>query len=153
MAGIFRRRRTVDPEAIRLNRGVASHRAFLRRGLILPLLLAAAILSGGPLLLAVVLRPDQLGTIAACMASLLLFPVTLLLLIAYTLLIAIMYYTVKGYKNARRFSHNTLKQARRLNLAVGRISKQVARPVIALNVRFAALERLLPFQKHKSDES
>jgi membrane protein implicated in regulation of membrane protease activity len=124
----------------------------LRRGVVLPLLLAAAIMSGGPVLLAAALRPDQFGVIAACMASLLLFPVNFLLLIAYVLLIAIAFYTAKGYKNVRRLSHGALTQARRLNLRVGRISKQVARPVIALNVRFAALERLLPFQKHESDE-
>ncbi|PJF36579.1 MAG: hypothetical protein CUN49_04610 [Candidatus Thermofonsia Clade 1 bacterium] len=137
------RRQLPDPEAVRLARGVRVHQRFVRWQVALPLVLAGALSVCVPGLLVLALSAERFSTIAAFMSLLITAPMAIVCLVPYVLLIVLAYGARRAYKGTRHTLGHVHRAARRLNLAAQKLSERAVKPVIALNVRYTALEHLI----------
>lgn len=101
-----------------------------------------------PSFFALALGAERFSSVAAFLSLLITIPAALLCLLPYLLLIGFAYGARRAYKGTRHTLERVHRAARRLNLGAQALSKRAAQPVIALNVRYAALERLIsaPFR-------
>jgi len=88
------------------------------------------------------------------MSLLITVPSALLCLLPYVLLIVFAYGARRAYKGTRHTLGRLHRAVRRVNLTAQKLSKRAAEPVIALNARYAALERLIsaPFRAIRISE-
>ncbi|MCS6870118.1 MAG: hypothetical protein RML95_12175 [Anaerolineae bacterium] len=151
----FFSRQLPDSEARRLERGVRAHRRFARRRMALLLIVTGALIVIVPSLLALALSAERFSTIAALMSLLITAPTAFLCLLPYLLLIVFAHGARRAYKGTRHTLGQVHRLARRVNLGTQALSKRAVQPVIALNVRYAALERLIsaPFRAVRIPES
>lgn len=151
----FSRRQLPDPEAQRLARGVRAHQRTVRWRVALPLVLTGALIVIIPSFFALALSAGQFSTVAAFMSLLITVPTAVLCLLPYILLIVFAYGARRAYKGTRQALGRVHRVARRVNLGTQALSRRAVQPVIALNVRYAALERLIsaPFRAIRIPES
>ncbi|MFQ3536897.1 MAG: hypothetical protein SNJ58_13590 [Aggregatilineales bacterium] len=148
-------RQLPDPELQRLARGVRTHRRFMRWrvGLLLTLTVALSVIV--PSFLALALSAERFSTAAAFMSLLITLPTAILCLLPYILLVVLAYSARRAYIGTRGTLGRVHRLARRVNLGMQALSRRAVQPVIALNVRYAALERLIsaPFRAIRIPES
>jgi hypothetical protein len=151
----FFRRQLPDAETLHLARGVRAHQRSVRLRVAAPLVLSGALIVIVPSLLALALSAERFSTVAALMSLLITVPTALLCLLPYVLLIVFAYGARRAYKGTRHTLGRLHRTARRVNLATQKLSARAVKPVIALNVRYAALERLIsaPFRAIRIPES
>lgn len=151
----FFRRQLPDAEALHLARGVRAHQRFVRLRVAVPLVLSGALIVIVPSLLALALSAERFSAVAAFLSLLITAPMALLCLLPYVLLIVFAYGARRAYKGTRHTLGRLHRAARRVNLATQKLSARAVQPIIALNVRYAALERLIsaPFRAIRISES
>jgi membrane protein implicated in regulation of membrane protease activity len=150
----FRRQLPPDAETLHLARGVRAHQRFVRLRVAAPLVLSGALIVIVPSVFALALSAERFSTVAAFMSLLITAPTALLCLLPYVLLIVFAYGARRAYKGTRHTLGRLHRAARRVNLTAQKLSKRAAEPVIALNARYAALERLIsaPFRAIRISE-
>ncbi len=149
------RRKPLDPEAVRLARGVKAHRRAMRWRVALPLIAVGALIVIVPSLLIFALSAGRFSAVAAFMSLLITVPTVILCMLPYALLIVFAFGARRAYKGTRGALGRVHRLARHANLGMDKLSALAVKPVIALNVRYAALERLIatPFRAMRIPES
>jgi len=122
-----------------------AHREYRRRTLrqiVLPVGIAAAlILIGVPLFLLATMGGRQVGTVAAFMTFLIMLPLTLLCMLPYALMVALILLMMRGQHVTRRGLRTGYRLAYGLNRRSRQLSWIVSRPVVSAGKRLAWLER------------
>ncbi|MBO9308184.1 MAG: hypothetical protein J7551_00190 [Chloroflexi bacterium] len=148
------RRQLPDAETLRLACSARLHQRFVQLRVATPLVLSGALIAIVPSVLVLALSAERFSAVAAFLALLITAPAALLCLLPYALLIVLLYGTRRAYKGARHTLERLHRAVRRANLTVQRLSERAAKPVIALNARYAAFERLIsaPFRAIRISE-
>jgi hypothetical protein len=128
----------------------ASRQAHLRARrsrIILPFALGTLFVFGLPAVLALVLRPDQLGTVAAFMSLYTTILLALLCLLPYALLVLLSFGVALAYSRTRPLIRSAHRAVVQLKGSSRRALTSAAQPVIAFNAGYTRLERLLGLQR------
>ncbi len=122
---------------------IAKHRREMRTHVYLPLAILIILTVGVPIVLALALTPNNLGTVTSFVSLLLLVPAALACLIPYVMIVGL---TV-GVKRLNLWLPDRFATTRtilhRANVAAHELSYRVASPFMWLSQRFAWLERFV----------
>lgn len=131
------RRRTSENKSV--DRGLIAHQQAIW-GMFVLIMLGLVVVVGVPLLLAIAVTPEQLGTIASFMSTLIGLVVSVFCLLNVAILVGLMFLIAKIYGQVRKVAHGVHKLVYNLHMRVERLAPRIAAPVVSLNSRFAALE-------------
>ncbi len=141
----------------------AKHRRERRWRIAGPLLLAALPPAALLVLMAFAFTSAQTTTVTACMSVLVLVPLIVVLFILQSVVIAMVFGVGRVYGGTSGLLRRARYTAHTFSLGVTRLSRLVARPVIAMSTRLAWLERaagrtpppafLLPSAEENTEEA
>jgi hypothetical protein len=123
-------------------RGIHAHGRAMRRRILIPLILVAAFVIGGPLVLLLAGGPERFRSVSNFLSMIV--GVQLVLILALTTLVIVLaaYLVARVYGKLGDVATTAYNVSRGANLNVKRLSRRIAKPVIGLRARTAFLEQL-----------
>jgi hypothetical protein len=144
MLGSGQGREITPEEAERRHRlrGIHAHGRMMRRRILLPLILVGALVIGGPLVLLLAAGPERFRSVSNFLSMIVGVQLALICALSTLVIVLATYLMARVYAKLGSVATTAYNVSRGANLNIKRLSRRVAKPVIAYRARAAYLERL-----------